>query len=43
MNTDTLAVDLFNQAFSLGMEAGMTVCVFVCVGCIIVTIFKGLG
>lgn len=43
MNSDTLAVDLFEQAFALGMETGLTVAVFVCVGCIIVTIFKGLG
>lgn len=39
---DSLAVELFNSSFSLGVDVGSKCLVFVVVGCLLATAFKGL-
>lgn len=39
---DSLAVEIFNTSFSLGVDVGGTCLVFVVVGCLLATALKGL-
>lgn len=39
---DSLAVELFNASFSLGVEIGSYCLVFVVVGCLLAICLKGL-
>ncbi len=39
---DSLAVELFNSSFSLGVDVGSKCLVFVVVGCLLACAFKGL-
>lgn len=40
--SDSLAVELFNQSFSLGVDVGSKCLLFVVVGCLVAVTFKGL-
>lgn len=39
---DSLAVEIFNSSFSLGVEVGSKCLLFVVVGCLLVVCLKGL-
>ena len=39
---DSLAVEIFNTSFSLGVEVGSSCLLFVVVGCLLATVLKGL-
>lgn len=39
---DSLAVELFNTSFSLGVEVGSKCLLFVVVGCLLATCLRGL-
>lgn len=39
---DSLAVELFNSSFSVGVDVGSKCLVFVVLGCLLATAFKGL-
>ena len=40
--SDSLAVEIFNTSFSLGVEVGSVCLLFVVVGCLLATALKGL-